>query len=803
MLISLNWIRDFVDLPGDLDPKALAERFTRITAEVDGVVHIEVSARGLIAARIDKVDALTDPPNRRVVTLNVGGKRTIQTVSAAPSLPVGASVVYAPVGSSLASLGKITTAQVAGTESVGMILPGEAIGIAAAIQEAIFLSDEFKPGEPLPAELFDDWVIEVDNKSITHRPDLWGHYGIAREIAAIVGAPLKPYPVAAIEKLRDKALPDIPITIADAAACPRYTALAVAGVPTKPAPLWMQLRLGHVGLRPISGLVDLTNYVMADLGQPMHAFDAAKVERIEVDWAKKGESFRTLDGVERTLTSGDLMIQSSGRSVALAGVMGGLETEVAERTSSLLLESANFEPTTIRRTAHRLALRSDASARFEKSLDPAHTVLALQRFIELARAIYPDLKITGRLSDSYPDPRKPTTVDVNPEHVTRTVGRSVSCEKARELLGPLGFTVQDNENLWSVGVPSFRATGDVSIEADVIEELARCMGYDTIAAEMPRVSVRQLPCNELHELEQKTLAYFTTAHVFNEIHGYLWHDARWLKQLGAGAERCIELVNPSAEGLHQLRRTLMPGVLSAVVRNRFQFPALAMIELGSVFTPESKGEADHEYRHVALLLAQRGKRTEDELGARLRGAISEWAWCQFGRPTRFVETGAHPAHPWQHPQRTADVFIDQTSAGRISVVDLPVRRKMDEHLTAWGICWAELWLSNLAALTPVTEALGTIPAHPLVEMDFSILVPRSARFDKVVTRLGEFNHDLLQQIRFVTSYEGKAIDGDRRSLTFRTILGSAQRTLVDDDADAFRNAFEKHITDCGYEIRSA
>ncbi|MEK7755732.1 MAG: hypothetical protein AAB385_00790, partial [Planctomycetota bacterium] len=248
MLISLNWVLDFVDLPNGLDPLVLAERFTRTTAEVDDVRRIEVRARGLIAARVAKVapGGIADPRLQQV-TLEVGLGKTVETASIAPDLRVGRSVVYAPVGSSVAALGDIVATTVGGKPSTGVILPGEAVGIEKAFQEAIFLSDEFKPGDPLPAELFDDWVIEVDNKSITNRPDLWGHYGIAREIAAMVRRPLKPYPIVALNELTDTKLAEVPIKIADPRACRRYTGLIVEGVPTQPAPLWMQLRLGHVG----------------------------------------------------------------------------------------------------------------------------------------------------------------------------------------------------------------------------------------------------------------------------------------------------------------------------------------------------------------------------------------------------------------------------------------------------------------------------------------------------------------------------------------------------------------------------
>ncbi len=799
MLISLNWIRDFVDCPAGLDARALGEQFTVTTAEVEDVHEIKVGAAGLVAARVVEVAPLAAGRNLRRVTLDLGG-RTIETVSAAPDLPVGATVVYAPPGARVASLGDIVDTTVAGQASTGMILPGEALGIAAAIQEAVFLPPSIEPGQPLDGEAFDDWVIEVDNKSITHRPDLWGHYGIAREIAAILSLPLKPYPVVPLEELTRTDRPEVPVVIADPESCRRYSALVLGGVPTQPAPLWMQLRLGHVGLRPISGLVDLTNYLMAELGQPMHAFDAAKVDRIEVDRAKVGDRFRTLDGVERTLNAHDLMIQSGGRSVAIAGVMGGQESEVTAETQTLLLESANFDAATIRRTATRLALRTDASARFEKSLDPAHTVLAIQRFVQLARTMYPKLALESRLSDAYPRPFAALDVEVKARHVARTLGQRCTFAEAQRLLAPLGFILRDGGESWSVKVPSFRATGDVAFEADVIEEIARFVGYGNITPAMPAITMRRFEPNALHELEQRTLEYFTTAHGFHEIHGYLWYDDAWLRQLGVAPAAGIELRNPAAEGLHRLRDHLLPGLLAATARNRFFFDDLALLELGSVFA-SGADTANAEQRHLGLVLARRARKAEEELLLALKGAIESWAWNRFTRPVAWRQVAPRSGCPWDLAHRTAEASVDGMSVGRVSVIDASLRRAMDEHLSAWAVAWAEVRLSGLEAIAPRVEALAPLPAFPLVELDFSFLVPVETRYADVASVLGRFRHPLLKRLHYLSAYQGEALGNQGRSLTFRAILGDENRTLTEADSAAFRAEFERMLTAAGFALR--
>lgn len=799
MLISLHWIRDFVDLPREMDPRALAERFTRVTAEVDAVTEVHVGANGLIAALVRTVRAVADAPNLREVVLDVGGGRTATVVSAAPNLSIGLGVVLAPVGARTRETGEIRASKVAGRTSEGLILPGSAIGIELAQQEAVLLDRSVHPGTRLDAALFDDWLIEVDNKSITHRPDLWGHYGVAREIAAIVGAPLKAYPVVPISELASSALEPVSIAIADARACRRYCGIVLGGVPTQPAPLWMQLRLGRVGMRPISGLVDLTNYVMADLGQPMHAFDAAKVRRIEVDGASPEARFRTLDGVDRSLTRETLMIRCEGHDVALAGVMGGLETEVTESTRTLLLESANFDPATVRRTAARLGLRTEASARFEKGLDPAYAQLGIQRFMHFARMMYAELRLVSRFSDAHPRPLEPVEVRVSPRHVARAFGRAVSFVEAERVLAPLGFELREGADEWRVGVPSHRATHDVTTEVDVIEEVMRRIGYDTIAPAMPRVTMRRFEPNPVHALEHRSVDYFTSVHGFHEIHDYIWYDSTWLRKLEYDPGPCVELRNPAAASMQRLRRSLMPGLLAALDKNRFHFASLALLEVGSVF--ETNPAEDREFRHLGLVLAERGKHVEETLYSRMKGAIEGWSWTRVGHRATTQQANVPELRPWEAGNRTAAIVLDGSCVGDVGLVNVSLRRRMDEHLGAWGIAWAEIRLDQVATRAPLVEAISAIPPYPVVELDFSFLVPRTSRYSDLAGKLTAFTHPLLQRIRYVGSYEDDSAGDRKRSLTVRAVVGDLQRTLTETDVSGFRSEFERFLRSAGVEIR--
>lgn len=800
MLISLNWIRDFVDLPADIDVRAFAEQFTCTTAELEGVEHVTCDAKGLIAAEVTAVESIPETENLFAVKINAGKKR-YDSVTIAEGLQPGDKVIYAPPGSTLPEIGKVTERKVKGRPSAGMIVPGDALGLAQVGQRAVWLPQTTPPGSKIDMTLFEDWILEVDNKSITHRPDLWGHYGIAREMAAMRSVPLKPYDVVPIEELTSLDKPEVPITIDDPEASPRYSALRFAGVKPQPAPLWMQVRLAHVGMRPIDILVDLTNYITAELGQPMHAFDGTGIDRIEVAFAKPGEKFTTLDGDARAMPKRALMIQCHRKSVALAGIMGGLDTEVTAETKNLLLESANFEPSTIRRCATALGHRTEASARFEKSLDPANTVLAIQRFVHLARPELPELELTSKLSDAFPNPPAPTTVELDPTFLNRYVGREVSIDQIQSILTALEFEVKDVDGKLEVVIPSFRATKDIRIEADLIEEVARCIGYGSIEPVLPTVTVRYAEPAMMSRFERQTLTLLCGGMGYAEIHSKIWFDKDWLHVIGFDPGKTVNLNNPAASGMEPLQTTLIPGLLAAVDLNRHHDPRFEIVEIGSVFPPDRK-EEPCEDRHLGLAVAAPGRKAthEDALIRKLKTDVETWLHQQVG--VRVTFAAADASSPWEHPVKTATIHVGGCEIGRWTVVPAACKRDIDEHLTAWSIALAEINLSAIAQRAPEVRKMVTVPIYPPVEVDFSVLAAAERRYDAIENELASYDHPLLRRLAFVDSYEGGSVPAGRRSFMFRATIADPERTLTDADVQAFRQSFISHLEANGLTLRS-
>jgi len=796
MLISLNWLRDFVEVPHSVDPKELALQFTITTAEVEGVEHLTPNWQGLVAGRIESLAPV--PGEAKLQKATVLTDRAHETLTTAPGLKVGDVVAFAPPGATVGGH-TIGTKDPQGRAAEGMIVAGQAVGLMQIGANALFCPPGTAPGSPIDPAPFDDWIIEVDNKSITHRPDCWGHYGIAREVAAMLSLPLRPYDVTPEVQLAC-GLPAIAIEIDDPEKCPRYSGLLMKGLRAQPSPLWMQVRLAHCGMRPIDLIVDLTNYVMLELGQPMHAFDGEKVANIQVAAAGKGDTFKTLDGVSRKLTDDTLMIQCGRKNVAIAGVMGGAESEVSASTQTVLLESANFDAPTIRRAATAMGHRTEASARFEKSLDPANTVLGIARFHKLAESQLPGLTLASSLSDCYPRPRTPPVITLDCDYATRLIGQTVTPQRVTEILTKLAFNCGQDGSKVHVTPPSWRATKDISIEADVIEEVARFIGYNNIEPKLPTMTARHFEPSPDLALEHRTLDYLCVGGDYSEVFNYIWYEDDWCRRLGFDTGDCITLMNPAAEGCARLRRTLVPGLLAMADRNRHHFARFSLCEVGSVFFTGDKDVETSQHRNLGLLAAEAGRKADGIVWDRLRAALDGWARQVIDTTIEF--RAASGAAPWEDVDRTAAICIGGEVIGRVSVAPLACRLKMDERLKAWAFATAELNLSAAAAKLGRPAKLPQVPRFPQVELDFSVLADSKSRWEALRAKLGAYRHGLLRRVSFVESYEGGAIPAGQRSLTLRAQIGHGERTLTDDEIQSFVSDFKAHLSASGLTLRA-
>ncbi|HBP37279.1 MAG TPA: phenylalanine--tRNA ligase subunit beta, partial [Clostridiales bacterium] len=610
MKVSLNWIREYIDLPENLTIEKLSYDLTMRTVEVEGCKNLGDAFQNIVAGRILSVSAHPKADRLRVVMADIGESEPVQVVCGGSNLEPGQMVAVAKPGAKVIWHGEgepveIKITKLRGVESYGMICGANEIGLenllpAADDHEIIDLKGiGCQPGDNIAAVLFlEDQILEIDNKSMTNRPDLWGHYGIARELAAIYNLELKALPAFP----GGRPLPEFPVQIENSDLCRRYTAIVYSGLKNEPSPLWLRSSLYKVGLRPINNIVDITNYIMLAVGQPAHGFDKSHVrDEIRVRTARKNELLELLDGKELRLGGKNLVIADRSEVLALAGIMGGKKDSVLPETTEIILELANFSPTCIRHTTQEFGLRTEASIRFEKHVDTQRIDLALGLATRLFREILPNSVMTA-FSDVCPQPTEPAVIDVTIPFLSVRLGSPVTAADVERSLAPLGFTTSAAGDHLKITVPSWRSTGDVSLADDILEEVARMIGYANFALIPPAV-VLDKPVNQLPvQLERKLREYLACRCGFQEVFTYPWTEEKFILAAGINPDSLLTLSTPPAPENRYLRASLVPGLLEAIVTNLKHVDTFRIFELTQVFSP---GAVSPSSADEALPLQQR------------------------------------------------------------------------------------------------------------------------------------------------------------------------------------------------------
>jgi phenylalanyl-tRNA synthetase beta chain len=619
-----------------------------------------------------------------------------------------------------------------------------------------------------------DSIIEVDNKSLTHRPDLWGHHGMAREVAAIFHRKLLD-PVPSREFTGHS---PVHIDIENFALCPRYSALVLDNVTVQPSPAWLRDRLESVGINAVNNVVDVTNFVMAELAQPMHAFDADKLrgDTIFVRSATDGESFTSLHGDLYPLDHTNLVIADSGGAIALAGVLGGSASPVSETTTRIVLESANFNASCIRKTSSKLRLRTDASMRFEKAQDPINTVRGLARALELLEQVSPGIKLVGGLADAYRPAPEPPPVVLPLDWVDRKLGTSLPAEGVRAILEALEFKVEEiDPRTFSVFTPSWRATKDVAIKDDLVEEVGRMVGYDSITPVAPLTPARVPPANPQREFHHH-VREMAAAQGFTEVHNYSFVSEEMARAFSLDPAEHVQVANPIAADQNLLRRSLLPGIWKNVRDNVRHFDQFRFFEIGREIHP------DHEVPHFAAAVYAK----DDGLGGLLE--LKRLAECLL------PGVRVHPAdqtQPHEHPRRAADIVHGETSLGRLfefhpSMVETGRAAVLDLDLTL------------LFQHQPEASRYRTLRRFPDSAFDLSVVAPSRALIADVEAQLSRHAGADLLSISFVRDFT--LADG-QRSLSFHLTVGAPDRTLSSEEVGAIRARVIEGTRAAGYDLK--
>ena len=663
MFISMNWIRDYVDLSG-LDLDKLIHQFSLSTAEVENEIFYKGSdLHGVVVAEIKSVEDHPESKKLHLLKVDIGETDLVDVVCGAPNVRVGMKTAFAKVG---AQLGEITIAPrpLAGFMSCGMCCSEKELGISDDNSGIMDLDASLPNGKDIK-EVFeiDDIIFEVDNKSLTNRPDLWGHYGIAREFATLAGRALKPLETADLSQYENLPALDIQIENDD---CLRYSGLKFDNVSVSVSPMNMRIRLYYCGLRGINFLADLTNYLMLEMGQPMHAFDSRKVEKIRVKKFDTPFTFKTLDGVERNIDENTLMICDDNTPVAIAGIMGGLDSEIVADTTSLTLESACFDPVSVRKSSARLSHRTDSSQRYEKTLDPEMTTTAIARFVKLLQDIDGGAKVISRLTDEYRRGYECKTLTIDKAFVDRYtgIGDAISVEHILTTLRSLGFTVEVEGETFQVTVPSWRATKDVTLKADLIEEITRIYGYDNflpVTAVAPQFPVRM---QEEKSVENRLKDILVKRFSLHEVHSYIWAYYDEYRKLGMDVEDNVKILNATNPNLETLRRSIVPTQLCQLKGNTGYAPEFGLFEVGRVVNGVKADGLCDEHKKLCITLFSKTKELKDlyfQLRDMICVAVDEL------KHNSLTFSALEASHSYQHPKNLNAIVCDGVVLGEMGI----------------------------------------------------------------------------------------------------------------------------------------
>ena len=797
MKVSLNWIRDYVKLPADADLKKLAFDLTMSTVEVEDAVDLGASFHDMVVGVIRAIEPHPNADKLRVCKTDIGGGDIKDIVCGGSNLREGMKVAVALPGAVCRWHGEgepveIKQSKLRGVESYGMICGAVEIGLADLFPvegEAVILDlSEFDAmaGTPLADALdLNDIILEIDNKSMTNRPDLWGHYGMAREFSTLSGRPLKALPVADLAAYND--LPAIDMKIEDPL-CQRYSCLRVENINRHVSPMAMRIRLNYCGMRDINFLADLTNYLMLEMGQPMHAFDSRKVEKIRIRRFPESFPFQTLDKVERTIDPNTLMICNGDKPVAIAGIMGGLDSEIVDDTTSLTLESATFDAASVRKSSFRLAHRTDASARYEKSLDPEMTTVAIARFIKLLQEYDPEMRVTSRLTDEYAFHYPKVQLSFDKAFVDRYTGINISSDEIMHTLTALGFGMTRDGDSFTADVPSWRSTKDVTIKADIIEEITRIYGYDNFdlhTAESPLYPVRM---STEKTVEDKLKDILVKRYSLHEVHSYIWQYADDYKKLGIAVEDNVKLLNASNPNIETLRRSMIPTQLCQVKGNTGYAPSFGIFEIGHVIDGVDENKLAKEHKKLCVTLFSKVDNVET-LYFRLRDMLCVAVSDILHKDLSFHAMTA--THSYEHPKNLNAIVLDGVELGEIGVAHPVVGKNIDKKA---AIVFAEIDMEALASIAPAPIVYREPSRFPGMEQDLTFVVNRC---QPILDAVKAENSPLVQKVTVLGTYS----DITGKTITIRLSFSHPERTLTRDEVQAVVDGVVARLKGQGIELK--
>ncbi len=807
MLVSYKWLQDYVDI--DISPEELADRLTMAGLTCEGIekpgAYIDKAFTGKIleTAPHPNADRLT------ICQITLGEGEPLQIVTGASNIKVGDIVPVAVNGAKLANDVTIKNSKLRGVPSNGMLCSGGELGLDPATMtpeqaEGIMI---LAPDTPLGQDIksvigLDDAILDLE--LTPNRGDAMSMLGVAREVSAALGVPVK-WPSTDLGKLTEDFAGRVQVEIAEPQLCFRYIGKLFTDIKVEPSPEWMQKRLQAAGVRPINNIVDITNYVLMEMGQPLHAFDYDKVKdgHIIVRRARDGEKMTTLDGVERQLDSEMLLIADPEKPLVVAGVMGGLESEVTENTKRVLLESAVFEPVCVRKTSKKLGLRSESSSRFERGVDITNTLNAANRAACLLLELGAGKPLKGE-DDNYPQPFKAVEIKFRPQRAEYLLGMELKQEQCRQILDSLAFEIREEQEVLWVKVPAHRP--DVRVEADLIEEIARMVGYNQIKATLPYgagTPGQRTVAQQAERLCKDRLA----ALGFREVVTYSFISPDWLDKINLSpddpARQMIALQNPLSEEHSVMRTVTLPCLLQILQRNSSrQINNLAVFELGKVYLPQSNQTQPLEKSMLTIAAMGKTRQGWNKAAVKydfyyLKGILE--VLLQALHIDKFQLQAVSDQPSW-HPGRTARILIKKKPVGILGEIHPEVGEnyQLPERAVAMVLDFAAL-----LDLSGERVSYQAIPRYPAMERDLALVVEKSISADDIIQTIHQNGGSLLQKVWLFDVYTGRQIAEGCQSLAFSLTFSAEDRTLTDEEINQIMQKLQdKLASKYGAALRS-
>ncbi|MBR2467824.1 MAG: phenylalanine--tRNA ligase subunit beta [Clostridia bacterium] len=792
MKISINWIKDFVDLSG-IETEELIKRFNLATAEIEDVFYMGENTKNVVLARILEVNDHPQSDHLHILKVDDGSPESVQVVCGAPNVRVGMVTAFAQVGG-MVSGHKIGKAKLVGVESYGMCCSESELEIGSDNSGIMDIVTDAKMGTPLH-EIYpmNDVVFEIDNKSLTNRPDLWGHYGIAREFAAIFGRELKPL---AVEDLNQyDSLDKLNIKV-ESKNCYRYSGITVENVTEKRSPMAMKIRLNYCGMRDINLLADMTNYLMLELGQPMHAFDHNIVKGITVIEPEKEVDMLTLEGEVHKIAPGSMVICDEDRTpVAIAGIKGGLKSGITDDTNSLLLESAVFDAVAIRKTVHKIGLATDASIRYEKSLDPETTPVAIARLVKILKEIDNGVKVSSALTDVYNFHYPKHEIKISYEFLNRRSGVELPQSKVDSILTALGFEIVTDGKELTVSVPSWRGTKDVSIKEDLVEEVLRMYGYDNIVPQSMSFNLMPVEQSKEHILEYKVKRLFAEKYGVSEVHSHIWNYADFNKSNGIEAESYVSLLDTSNSGQAGIRSKLVPTLLRFVNDNKNNFDDVRMCEIGRVVSGLNENNLAIENHILAIVLAST-KKSEKDLYFELKAMLENVCESLVNTKVNYCDGDTSN---YYHPVNSNVIKLsDGTVIGEMGVAHPQIKLNITpKH----NLVCLELDFEKLCNAEVVKSQRNKVSKYQTVALDFTFVVPNNVNYATLEEIIASYKTKLTMEYSLKDIYENKEQMEDAKAYTFNFVIGAMDRTLEAKDIEKFSNNLIEHFKSNGINLK--